>query len=308
MKVHKAVEPTNLTKKGLQALEDILHNRSADAILLPKYDGVYAQFKYDAVRDEWQAWSRTGERMYSLETPERLAYFKQPGNARPGIVYIGEAWIPGQPHAAINGAARRQSPQPELWFMVHDTYSVGDVERDGFDSMPFFDRLRRGWYISGREAKIVAAVVQHLDDDTGHTVESLLAYTKKFQTSAHGAYDGMILRDQMAPFVPGTGKDGGIYKLKPRKSLDLLIVDEHEELHPTKAGGYVTVEYNGVRTDVGSGLTQGMLVLIHEAEVDDRKYFVGQIAEVEFLDFTKDGKLREPVLKAIRWDKEKPDA
>lgn len=309
MKVHKAVEPTNLTAKGREALADLLKHNQEHALLLPKLDGVYVQFKYGGSEAGWTAWSRTGERMLSMETAARLHHFKE--NAKEHLVYIGEAWSMGVPHAEINGMARRKYPQPELDLYLHDTYSEHMMDSLGVDTIPFIDRLRRAGYMRDQASATFTVANYPLSDNTGYTIEEMLEYAKWFQTEglSHGnVYDGLILRDAMAPFVPGAGKDGGIYKLKPRKSLDLLVVDEHEELRTTKAGGYLTVEHNGVRTDVGSGLTQGMLILIHEAKVDNRKYFVGQIAEVEFLDFTKDGKLREPVLKAIRWDKDKPDA
>lgn len=303
MRVHKAVEPANLTKRGAKALRSLLEDRPHDGIILPKYDGVYAQFKFDPVQETWQAWSRTGERMLSLETTDRLEALIVGGSRQ--IVYIGEAWAPGKTHAEINGAARRQSPQDELYFYMHDTYNGSLVEELGIDTIPFVDRLRRASYIVYPNAKnVVAKELGRTNPEV--TFDTLLSYAGVTQESwaIYGnVLDGLILRDALAPFVPGSGTNGGNYKIKPRKSLDLLVVGEHEEMRDTKLGGYIVVEYKGVRTDVGSGLTQADLTLIHDAQARGSHHFVNRVAEVEFLDITKAGKLREPVLKAIRWDK-----
>lgn len=310
MLVHKAVEPDNLTKRGQANLTALLGPRINDALLLPKLDGVYAQFKYGA--DGWRAWSRTGEPMPSLETPERLEWLAYRADA--DKVYVGEAWTPRTPHAAINGMARRQSPQAGLEWWLHDVFSEHHIAWHGRDDRPFLERFDSALQIEHMDSgtKVVPSMfirdVAFLMGDA--TMDNLLAYTKSVQAHAlslGNVYDGLILRDNGEAFVPGLGKDGGIYKLKPRKSLDLRVVAETVVQQPTKLGGFLTVEYRGKRTDVGSGLTQGMLTLMREQAIDNRTMYVGTIAEVEFLEFTKDGRLREPVLKAIRYDKEQPD-
>lgn len=310
MLVHKAVEPDNLTKRGQANLTALLGPRINDALLLPKLDGVYAQFKYGA--DGWRAWSRTGEPMLSLETPERLEWLAYRADAHK--VYVGEAWTPRTTHAAINGMARRQSPQAGLEWWLHDVFSEHHIAFQGRDDRPFLERFDAALQIEHMDSgtKVVPTMfirdVAYLMGDA--TMDNLLAYTKSVQAHAlslGNVYDGLILRDNGEAFVPGAGKDGGIYKLKPRKSLDLRITNETVVQQPTKLGGFLTVEYRGKLTDVGSGLTQDMLQRIALRQRKGEQEYVGRIAEVEFLEFTKAGKLREPVLKAIRYDKEQPD-
>lgn len=308
MLVHKAVEVDNLTKKGRARLESLLGPRAASALVLAKLDGVYIQFKF--LDGRWRAFSRTGEPMPSMETTTRLDILSRHGS--PSIVYIGEAWAPHLKHAEINGMARRQFPQHDLHFIVHDTYSTLEMAVTGEDRNKYTTRLDRAHKIAAPGVNGVAPfmIAPHL------TIEALMKLAKdavKTYEEQGLATDGMILRDNDAPFTPGSGKDGGIYKLKPRKSLDLRIIGTFAERRATKLGGYVTVEYRGKPTDVGSGLSQDQLqVILDYIEKPDlscchRDPHLDRIAEVEFLDFTKDGRLREPVLKGIRFDKEAPD-
>ena len=62
------------------------------------------------------------------------------------------------------------------------------------------------------------------------------------------------------------------------------------------------VEYRGVQTQVGTGFSDA------ERETIASQGTRNQIAEVEFMELTADGKLREPRFKGWRYDKEQPDA
>ena len=70
--------------------------------------------------------------------------------------------------------------------------------------------------------------------------------------------------------------------------------------HAGRAGGIV-VEYRGVQTQVGTGFSDA------ERETIASQGTRNQIAEVEFMELTADGKLREPRFKGWRYDKEQPD-
>ena len=60
--------------------------------------------------------------------------------------------------------------------------------------------------------------------------------------------------------------------------------------------------YRGVQTDVGTGFTDR-----EREEIAAAGQAPCGIAEVEFMELTADGKLREPRFKGWRYDKEQPD-
>ena len=116
---------------------------------------------------------------------------------------------------------------------------------------------------------------------------------------ATGKYDGAILRDPNAGYKIGLVKNGEIVKVKPVFSLDLRVTDVFTELGEKTGRNVYSIEviYKGVKSKVGSGIPH------NRADVPN----IGDIAEVECMDFTADGKLREPRFKGIRHDKESPD-
>lgn len=314
--VHRAEEPRKLARKGQAALSTLFGERRDRRRLYLKYDGVYVQWLYAPYSGGWSAWSRTGERLLSAETPEAIAYLRKFGER--ARAYVGELWIPNKPHAEINGAARRLTPQPELMTVLHDSYLREPVQRLGEDPTPFAERIVYAIQLQGAGSGSPFLNASYLRDGSDFEDMDGMLEAAKLVKAAGSAYDGLILRDLDFAFVSGGGTSGGIYKVKPRPSLDLRVVGEHAEQRETKLGGYITVEYKGVRTDVGSGLTQDHLTDIaecsngwcggDEGEPEDYvKAFVGRIAEIEYLELTRDGRLREPVFKAWRFDKEKPD-
>lgn len=312
--VHKAVEPKNLTERGMAALTELLMLFPEDATLWLKYDGVYVQFTRQF--GEWRAFSRTGERLLSGETPERLKILEESGD--PNRIYIGELFAAGLPHAEINGLARKKSPQPKLTVYLHDSASVILLTEHGVDPTTHLHRMMHAAKLTGgysdrhfTMAKAVQIPHRELKARAFESTWAALveqANMHKADKAAQGiALDGLILRDDGAAFTPGSGTNGGIYKVKPRQALDLRVIGEGVEQKATKLGGYLTVTYNGVPTDVGSGLTQDMLEMMRKGIARGWPVYKGSIAEVEFLGFTDDGHLREPTLKAIRFDKEKAD-
>jgi len=311
--VHRAEEPRKLARKGQAALSTLFGERRDRRRLYLKYDGVYVQW-INTVGIGWSAWSRTGERLLAAETDDAINYLTDA--ADPTLAYVGELWIPGAAHAYINGVARRETPQYELITVLHDTYLRTMVQQYGHEMTRFEERIARAIQMQGKGIGPFRNAA-YLAKDGYEDMDDMLAAAKLVKAQAD-AYDGLILRDLDFAFVKDGGTKGGIYKVKPRPSLDLRVVAEHAEQRDTKLGGYITVEYKGVRTDVGSGMTQEMLEDIMDGlagrlggdagEPEDFvKAFVGRIAEVEYLELTRDGRLREPVFKAWRFDKEKPD-
>lgn len=291
--VHKAVEPDKLSREGKKrfaTLTTALIQGDPQAMLLPKYDGVYAQFLYDAATKSWQAFSRTGERLLSVG-PAITDVFDV--KALHDFAYIGELWLPDENHSTINGRARKQSVQ-HLELKLFDSYDRTDVVASGTDHTSYLNR--RDFLFSGGPVSIAPIM------PTAHRINVLDdAYDLARElTLRPSAYDGLILRDAGAYFVPGRGTDGEIIKIKPRRSGDFRVVATTPGIG-NRDGGYgafVVDLGGGVRSEVGTGLTQA------EVFGDDP---VGRIAEVEYLAVTPAGKLREPSFKRFRDDKTEAD-
>lgn len=290
--VHKAVEPDNLSVRGKKRMADLvtaLIQGHEEAALLPKYDGVYAQFLLGNYG--WEAYSRTGQRLLSV-SGEVLDVFDR--MALETHAYIGELWLPGENHQTINGLARKQSPQ-RLELKLFDAYEKNPVEVEGGDPMSY---LNRRDYLFARGPVTVAPLlptkgkINVLDDVYD------LAQTIKNRTSA---YDGLILRDMEAGFYPGRGIDGEIIKIKPRAEGDFRVVGVTPGIG-NRAGGYGALVLDlggGVLSEVGTGLTM--------SDVFEEESPVGRIATIEYLGVTKGGKLREPSFKGYRFDKTETD-
>lgn len=253
-------------------------------IIQPKFDGVHVMIHTDGyVR------TRTGEEVLSV--PHLLEQAQQ--SFGPGHVLFCEAYKFGTPHKDINGAVRRQYPQPDLIGIVYDT-----VTQEEFDAgncpRPYWQRYDFAVLnVLDAPGLITAPEYQYKGDGPVNVDKLALEY----KSNPKDAYDGLILRDATAPWAAGAAKEGEVIKVKPSLTLDLLVVGHRVDVKPTKLGGAITVVYNGVESDVGSGLTQSIL----EALTQGAKA-AGRIAEIECLGITPDGKLREPRFKGFRFD------
>ena len=141
-----------------------------------------------------------------------------------------------------------------------------------------------------------SAAVSYADVISRNVLDPNVAAAK---LKATGKYDGAILRDPNAGYKIGLVKNGEIVKVKPVLSLDLVVTDVFTEPGAKTGRPVYSIEviYKGVKSKVGSGVP-------HKREdVPD----IGQIAEVECMDITAEGKLREPRFKGIRFDKEQAD-
>lgn len=312
MQVNKAIEPNKATVPGKAKYQELLKLLKAGdprAALLPKYDGTYCQIKYDAVVGDWQAWSRTGERLLSV-AEQVLEAFRANGDH--DRVYIGELWAQGMQHSVMNGLARKQSPQGALGLILFDSYSVCHVELTGHDADSWEYRLQRckeveRWtrkvWVTGR-----AVLRTSLDQAWDTTEQQVYAHAQHLKSSTQGAYDGLILRDALDTYVPGDGGGGQAFKIKPRATGDfrILRVEEGKGKAKGMAGAIYVDLGGGVDCKVGSGMDDDMRAKLWAMRQDiaEGRLF---IAEVEYLSVTAKGKLREPSFKSLRWDKDKAD-
>ncbi len=254
-------------------------------IMMPKYDGCLAIVVAD---DTGSVITRTGEPVRSI--PHVLAQVQA---VLPGYVIFGEAYKFGTPFKDISGSFRRHAPQDDLFLMAFDAVPVADW-RAGKCDESYKARLARL-----HDAWLGCPCPEITIAPASRTVAS-----QGFANAlvATGGYDGAILRRADAPWHVGPSKNGEAIKVKPVQSLDLRAIGwfEGKGKHANRAGG-ITVIHNGVCTDVGTGFSD-------KEREDIAIYGVGgNIAEVEFMELTADGKLREPRFKGWRYDKDKAD-
>ena len=265
-------------KKQYPTLDDL---PSSDYLMMPKYDGCMAIVDIE----NQQIISRTGELVRSMPhvLEELTKWF--PNTA----VVFGEAWTCGVPFKVTSGRFRRHSPQTELSFAAFDV-----VARDEWDAgvcnVPYMARLD-------------ALTKLKLLYPMNHVVVPLVADLVNPQVYADslkkiGWYDGAMIRKKSGTWFTGPSKNGEAIRVKPVFSLDLVAEDWFvgKGKFQGMAGG-ITVTYNGVTTKVGTGFDNAERVDLRQNGTRKR------IAEIECMEITAAGKLREPRFKGWRDDK-----
>lgn len=290
--VQKPIDLTKLTAKAKTQI-GLLTNFD----ITPKFDGCCAVLCFDARGEFAGAFSATGEYAPSME---RIGtHIAQRWVDRPlrDTALIGEAWIPGAEFPVINGTFRRQRVQPELRFAPFDAVRyTPNLVLDKFVYPILADERAYGERLTALDGRLFdpdyLVMVEHYTGDLMYA--DMLARGWK----AKGGYDGAIARLPDAPYVVGRCKFE-VVKVKPLLDLDLRVIELTETVGE-KTGRRVftiTVEYRGVRSEVGSGMPH---------KFEDLPA-LGQIVRIEAMGLTPDGKLREPRFIAIRDDKMEAD-
>lgn len=268
-------------KKKYPTLDDL---PADDYVMMAKYDGCLAIITPDGVI------TRTGEAITSI--PQCL---EAAAKLLPDHVIFGEVYKYDTPFKEISGAFRRHKPQSGLFVMVFDAVPFADWKAGKCDK-PYIERytaLKDAWLRTPTASLIVAPALD-------------LVAPQGFANAMvrQGGYDGAIIRRKDAPWTTGASKNGEAIKVKPAKSLDLEVHGWYrgKGKHAGRAGG-ITVLYKGVQTDVGTGFSDR-----ERQEIADAGEAPCGVAEVEFMELTADGRLREPRFKGWRYDKEQPDS
>ena len=270
-------------KKKYPTLDDL---PADEYIMMPKYDGCLAIVVPDG---HGYVLTRTGKMITSI--PHLRAQARE---MLPGYVIFGEVYKFDTPFKDISGSFRRRAPQDDLILVAFDAVPLADWPAGKCDESykARLARLREAWLSTPSDEIIVAPAAD--PGDWQGFANCLVAM---------GGYDGAILRRADAPWTTGASKNGEAIKVKPVQSLDLRAwaVFPGKGKHAGRAGG-ITVTYRGVDTQVGTGFSDA------ERETIASQGTRNQIAEVEFMELTADGKLREPRFKGWRYDKEQPDS
>ena len=247
-------------------------------IIQPKYDGVWV-----AILPTGAVISRVGKPITSLP-PALVDRLRDKF-----LVVIGEALVLDKPFAYSSGQVRRKTTSADLTVVVHDAVCWDRWQEGEDDETPYESRLREVMTMwpdlaTGRLANPKdAAALQALGQDW----------------ASKDGYDGVIAKDPKAYYRRRRSDRGEAVKYKGIQSETFEVVGATVVQQPTKLGGYITVAVgDGKTTDVGSGLTQAQLKALQQNPVS----WNGNLAEVEFMERTEDGKLREPRFLGLRAD------
>lgn len=278
--IQKAVEASKVKKGFLDPLNE--YEQQA------KYDGCCAILMFGGNGRFLRALSRTGEPAHSMTSigEAMSAMYK---DKLENTVLIGEAWWPGKGEFnQISGEFRRQRPSDKLMFVINDVIPIVDFEA-GECREPYIERVR-DWRNSVGNRWFFAQSWLPGHGDPQERCNQLVQV---------GGFDGLILRKQGGFWKVGRGTTGEIIKVKQKLSFDLRVL-EVNTVTGEKTGRDVyklVVDFQGKPLGVGSGLP-------HKREEVPN---VGDIVEVEAMDYSSDGLLREPRFKGVRFDKLQPD-
>lgn len=277
--IQKAVEPGAVLKKHQRPLWELAQTYEGQA----KYDGCCSVIRPDM----GICMSRTGERYISMN-PVAEALRERGAN---GLVLIGEAWHPTMGFNNISGEFRRHAPSDKLFFVANDALTVAEFN-DGRTDVPYAARRNRLCGLYG------GSVLKTETFDPG-TYDPQVACNNLVD---RGGYDGFIMRNLNGGWTVGSGKTGEILKIKRKLSFDLQVIgwEPGKGKHAGKLGAII-VSFRGKELRVGTGFSD------HERE-NYETLLKGQIAEIEAMDYSSDGLLREPRFKGIRHDKLEPDS
>lgn len=267
--------------------------------MMPKYDGCCTVIKLYP-NGGYEAMSRVGKPQCNLsmgaaarEAQKTLAgYIQHYG----GLVIIGEAWSEDYGHNEISGEFRRQKESVWLNLMVFDCIPLADFEA-GRCFIPY--RSRRALLEDFEQGERVILATNNYGNHTLESVQRMTNHLTGLKPGAGGVHDGAIMVDPDGLWERGTGKTGEWLKFKRLLSFDLRVLEVNTAIGE-KTGRTVyklVVNYDGKRLGVGSGLP-------HKAEAVPK---VGDIVEVNAMDYSADGLLREPRYKSTRFDKTKAD-
>lgn len=270
--IQKAVAPEKVVKDRRLSIKEYSEKFWA----FRKYDGCCAILK------DGKTFSRTGEEYKCLNELSEFC-----ADTWPHLVIIGEAWWQGvDQFNLISGAFRRQVVNDRLELRVHDVIPRADFDA-GYCGVPFRERGHEvsDEYCSGR----ISPATGWLAGAYGN------AQDKCNELTDLGGYDGLVLRDPDGTWTVGSGTTGEIIKIKRKLSFDLKVLEVNTATGD-KTGRTVyklVCDFRGRSLGVGSGLPHTF----------DAVPKVGDIVEVEAMDYSSDGLLREPRFKGIRFDK-----
>jgi len=296
--IHKAVELSKVKVARRRELEQPGY-LAKNYIAQPKHDGCNTVMKFYP-DGTVETTSRTGEPNRAMGRAERALWPRLADRLMPscGLVVLGEAWWPGKDQfSEISGHFRRHSESNKLRLVAFDALTMSEFEA-GRSDVGYLNRLKR----LGHTAE------WHGNPEPVQLIRSYSVSTDPHELCARfvdkGGYDGIIYRDPFGAWERGRGTGGELIKIKRKLSFDLQVSAVYEGLGKNAGRcGAIGVSFRGqeLRCNAGTDAER-------EQWFADPSSIIGKIVEVEAMDFSSEGLLREPRYKGIRHDKTEPDA
>lgn len=295
---HKAVGPDKVTPKTRReelTSEYISTNYYAQA----KHDGCHAVvFLYNHGGVEVK--SRTGESYVSCLGAASALYdgLRDSIALHDGLVLFAEAWWPGEDQFnLISGEFRRGEVSDRLKLIVFDCVTLEEFTA-GRTEVGYGDRMERiDPALASSPSDRYDRVSQFYPGTYGPAQEFCNALV------AAGGYDGAIFRRGDGGWIKNKSNGDEVLKLKQVLSFDLRVTGIKEGLGKNAGrAGAICVDFEGNDLWVNCGTDAE-----REAWWADNSLIVGKIVEIEAMDRSAKGVLREPRFKGIRYDKTEPD-
>lgn len=270
------------------------------AVMLEKFDGV--PLRFIRTKDTIVNVTRQNKTVTSVQhLYEDLKVLLDPGGW-----LIGEMYSYVLPFKTVSGMVRKNAPAPELVCMVFDADCRGE-KGSWVDRQRVFRQRLKALVADRYSSDDSTTGIQFIPGRTVNNAEQAEKYYQEFMLRNPTA-EGVVYRSLDAEFQPGTRR-WHVQKRKPKPTIDLRIVGFVEAMSeqgdPLGMVGRVIASYNGEHIGVGPGK------LTHyerRAIFIDGQDYVGNIAEIEYMQDDTYDALRQATFQRWRFDKETPDA
>ena len=260
-------------------------------LVQPKYDGFRATY----IPGRGFV-SRTGKKFRNKYLDDYFSrVFEDAGNT----VLDGELYVPNTPFQELASTVSTEDAKitVQLRFAVFDAIPLDDWEKRSC-GLNYASRLRLLRQVVNR----ISDYTKVLDSPTDK-VNNSAELVKLYRNYLTDGLEGVMIKSENGPYHwgrVGFGKQT-LLKLKPFKSEDLKVTgmfDGKGKLEGTIGG--IICDFAGNAVRVGTGFSMSDRATISQ----DKNGHIGKIAEIKYLEKTKDGKsLRHPVFARWRDDK-----
>lgn len=278
----------------------LAHPFSADSVsswpvaVEKKFDGVRALFIIEPGCSDVACYSRAGKEFTSVKKLcSFIAQAYEATGSQDGLVLDGELFC-GNFNKTVSLIRRKNAEAHGATYQVFDMVPFAEWQSGAPSIMKWLGRrelLTEFVELLPVETFVLSSYVE------AHTVEEVLALSRQAMVDGH---EGVIVKDRLAAWHPG--RSHGWMKIKDEKSEDLKVVGifEGEGKYVGTTGG-ITVDFNGVIVNVGTGLTDAERHEIWASHLLGE--VVGRTAEITYQEITPYGSMRHPAFKGFRIDK-----
>lgn len=198
-------------------------------------------------------------------------------------------------------AAKRGTTVGDVSYHIFGTVDIGEWDSQEF-KIPYQESRQKLFELFAT-SPILAPEIKLVHSSplpTNMTREGLAVVERQF---IEAGYEGAICNPGDIPYYMGKHANR-MFKLKEFKSWDCQVV----AAWPGEAGGkrdgtlghFTVMQENGIECDVGTGFKADELDRLWAR----RDEIIGRVAEIAYQELTDDGKMRFPVFKRWRPDKE----